>query len=75
MGKTRIMKDFRKDCYDSFVYFNFDEEAELKCVFDEIQECPPALNALKYFTIACWKRTTLSHHQRYAGVCRFLDKV
>ena len=79
VGKTWIMKEFGKSCYDSFVYFNFDEEDELKSifeanknpqrivellsliagvkiepgktliVFDEIQECPPALNALKYF--------------------------
>ena len=79
VGKTWIMKEFGKSCYDSFVYFNFDEEEELKSifetnknpqrivellsliagekiepgrtliVFDEIQECPSALNALKYF--------------------------
>ena len=73
------MKEFGRTAYDSFVYFNFDEEDELKSIFevnknpqrivellsliagkkilpektliifDEIQECPPALNTLKYF--------------------------
>ena len=79
VGKTWIMKEFGKNHYDNFVYFNFDEEEELKSVFetnknpkrivellsliaeekilpektliifDEIQECPEALNSLKYF--------------------------
>ena len=79
VGKTWLMKEFGKSCYNSFVYFNFDEEDELKSIFeanknpqriiellsliagkkilpgetliifDEIQECPEALNALKYF--------------------------
>ena len=79
VGKTWLMKEFGKKCYNHFVYFNFDEEDELKSVFeknknpvriiellsmisgskiqpgktliifDEIQECPEALNALKYF--------------------------
>ncbi len=79
VGKTWLMKEFGKTCYKSFVYFNFDEEDELKSVFeanknpqriiellsmiggkkilpeetliifDEIQECPEALNTLKYF--------------------------
>ncbi len=79
VGKTWLMKEFGKSCYDNFAYFNFDEEDELKSVFetnknpkriiellsmisgekilpgktliilDEIQECPEALNALKYF--------------------------
>lgn len=79
VGKTWLMKEFGRTAYDSFVYFNFDEEDELKSIFevnknpqrivellsliagkkilpektliifDEIQECPPALNTLKYF--------------------------
>ena len=79
VGKTWLMKAFGESCYDSFVYFNFDEEDELKSIFevnknpqrivellslvagkkilpeetliifDEIQECPEALNTLKYF--------------------------
>ena len=79
VGKTWLMKEFGESCYDHFVYFNFDEEDELKSIFeanknpgriiellsmisgekilpgetliifDEIQECPEALNALKYF--------------------------
>lgn len=79
VGKTWLMKEFGQAHYDSFVYFNFDEEDELKSIFeanknphriiellslisgkkilpketlvilDEIQECPEALNALKYF--------------------------
>ena len=79
VGKTWLMKEFGKSCYKNFVYFNFDEEDELKSIFetnknpqriiellsmisgekilpgdtliifDEIQECPEALNALKYF--------------------------
>lgn len=79
VGKTWLMKEFGKTCYEHFVYFNFDEEEELNSIFDstknpqriiellsliaeekilpektliifdEIQECPSALNALKYF--------------------------
>ncbi len=79
VGKTWLMKEFGKSCYRNFVYFNFDEEEELKSIFnknknphrivellslianekivpgdtlvilDEIQECPDALNSLKYF--------------------------
>lgn len=79
VGKTWLMKEFGKSRYKSFVYFNFDEEDELRSVFeanknprrilellsmiagvkilpgetlmifDEIQECPEALNSLKYF--------------------------
>lgn len=73
------MKEFGQSCYERFVYFKFDEEDELKSIFevnknpqriiellsliaeekilpgetliifDEIQEYPAALNALKYF--------------------------
>lgn len=79
VGKTWLMKEFGQNYYDNYVYFNFDEEDELKSIFetnknpyriiellsmisdekiepektliifDEIQECPEALNALKYF--------------------------
>lgn len=79
VGKTWLMREFGKKHYSSYVYFNFDEEDELKSIFtanknpqrivellsllsgtkiqpgntliifDEIQECPEALNALKYF--------------------------
>ena len=79
VGKTWLMKEFGQSCYQHTVYFNFDEENELKSIFevnknpqriiellsliagekilpgetlvifDEIQECPAALNALKYF--------------------------
>lgn len=79
VGKTWLMKEFGENYYDSYVYFNFDEEIELNSIFetnknphriiellsmisgkkiepnttliilDEIQECPEALNTLKYF--------------------------
>lgn len=79
VGKTWLMKEFGEKYYESYVYFNFDEELELKSIFennknpkrlvellsliankpiipektliifDEIQECPEALNSLKYF--------------------------
>ena len=79
VGKTWLMKEFGSKYYRNFVYCNFDEEKELKSifennknpnriiellsmlfnskiepqksliVFDEIQECPEALNSLKYF--------------------------
>lgn len=79
VGKTWLMREFGKNHYANFVYFNFDEEADLKSIFeanknperiiqllsliagekilpeqtlvlfDEIQECPDALNSLKYF--------------------------
>ncbi len=79
VGKTWIMKEFGRNFYKNYVYFNFDEEDELKSIFeknknpqriiellsmvagekilpgetliifDEVQECPEALNTLKYF--------------------------
>ena len=79
VGKTWLMKEFGRNYYESRVYFNFDEDEELKSIFeanknpqriiellsliagikiqeektliifDEIQECPEALNTLKYF--------------------------
>lgn len=79
VGKTWLMKEFGQNYYENCVYFNFDEEDELKSIFevnknpqriiellsliagfqilpgktliifDEIQECPEALNTLKYF--------------------------
>ena len=79
VGKTWLMEEFGKTQYSSYVSLNFDEEDELKSIFetnknpyriiellgllngqkivpretliifDEIQECSAALNALKYF--------------------------
>ncbi len=79
VGKTWLMEEFGKTQYGDYVSFNFDEEDELKSIFevnknpqriverlsllvgrkilpretliifDEIQECSVALNALKYF--------------------------
>ena len=79
VGKTWLMKEFGKTQYKNYVYCNFDEEDELRSifeanknphriiellgllggrriipeetliVFDEVQECPEALNSLKYF--------------------------
>lgn len=79
VGKTWLMQEFGKRYYNNNVYFNFDEEYELKSIFesnknptriiellsmisgekiipgetlvlfDEVQECPEALNSLKYF--------------------------
>ena len=79
VGKTWLMKEFGRLYYDEVFYFNFDEEDELKSIFqsnkdanhiiellgllkgkkimpekhliifDEVQECPEALNSLKYF--------------------------
>lgn len=91
-GKTWLMKEFGKNFYKSTAYFNFDEEEELKSIFesnknpqriiellsliegkkilpeetliifDEIQECPSALNTLKYF-----KEKTNDYHIIAAG--------
>ena len=33
VGKTWLMKEFGKNYYKSFVYFNFDEEDELKSIY------------------------------------------
>ena len=81
VGKTWLMKEFGQTCYANYVYFNFDEEDELKSIFqanknphriiellsmisgekiqpgetlilfDEIQECPEALNTLDIFPL------------------------
>ena len=97
VGKTWLMKEFGRTCYDNFVYFNFDEDDELKTIFeknknperivellslisgkriekkktliifDEVQECPNALNSLKYFketptTITLFQPEACSEH-------------
>lgn len=92
VGKTWLMKEFGKNYYENYVYFNFDEEEELKSIFtanknphrilellsmiaeekilpektliifDEIQECPEALNTLKYF-----KENANDYHVMAAG--------
>ncbi len=92
VGKTWLMKEFGRNHYKNYVYFNFDEEDELKSIFtanknpqrivellsliagdkiqpgetliifDEIQECPEALNALKYF-----KEKANEYHVMAAG--------
>ena len=33
VGKTWLMKEFGKNYYTNYVYFNFDEEEELKSIF------------------------------------------
>ena len=79
VGKTYILKEFGHKYYKDMVYFNFDNDEDLKSLFeytkdpkriieqlvlaggkkiipgetliffDEIGECPNALNSLKYF--------------------------
>lgn len=34
VGKTWLMKEFGHSCYESYVYFNFDEEDELRSIFE-----------------------------------------
>ena len=34
VGKTWLMKEFGRNYYDNFAYFNFDEEDELKSIFE-----------------------------------------
>lgn len=34
VGKTWLMKEFGQNFYGSFAYFNFDEEDELKSIFE-----------------------------------------
>lgn len=79
VGKTWILKEFGRTCYENTAYFNFDEHEEYKqffettkdvkrilqnlmlaggqkivpektlIIFDEVQDCPKVINALKYF--------------------------
>ena len=78
VGKTYLLKQFGKQCFKRFHYFNFEESDDLKdvfvgnlnvdqilqnlrldrssvennqelIIFDEIQQCPRAINSLKYF--------------------------
>lgn len=34
VGKTWLMKEFGSNYYDNYVYFNFDEEDQLKSIFE-----------------------------------------
>jgi uncharacterized protein len=78
VGKTYLLKEFATQNFSKYYYFNFEEQPELKkifeqsldpdqiinnlkinkneliknselIIFDEIQQCPRALTALKYF--------------------------
>ena len=79
VGKTWILKEFGRRCYENTAYFNFDENEEYKqffettkdvdrilqnlmlasgqkivpektlIIFDEVQDCPKVINAMKYF--------------------------
>ena len=83
MGKTWILKEFGRRCYENTAYFNFDENEEYKqffettkdvdrilqnlmfasgqkilpektlIIFDEVQDCPKVINAMKYFLREC----------------------
>ena len=35
VGKTWLMKEFGSNYYQNYVYFNFDEEDELKSIFEK----------------------------------------
>ena len=43
VGKTWLMKEFGQTCYPNYVYFNFDEEDELKSIFQRTKT-PTALS-------------------------------
>ncbi|MDR1015918.1 MAG: ATP-binding protein [Coriobacteriales bacterium] len=79
VGKTWLLKEFGKRCFDNVAYVNFDNNSAMSLlfdtgydiprlltgiqaetgeriaagktliIFDEVQECPKALTALKYF--------------------------
>ena len=39
VSKTWLMKEFGQNYYESYVYFNFDEEDELKSIFEAKALC------------------------------------
>ena len=79
VGKTWILREFGRRCYENTAYFNFDENEEYRqffettkdvgrilqnlmmtggqrivpektlIIFDEVQDCPKVINAMKYF--------------------------
>ena len=56
VGKTWLMKEFGQNYYDSYVYFNFDEEDELKSIFeanntDYFRRDPGVPGSSEYFEI------------------------
>ena len=40
VGKTWLMKEFGQNFYESYVYFNIDEEEELKSIFETNKNIP-----------------------------------
>ena len=44
VGKTWLMKEFGRTNYKSYVYFNFDEEDELKSILSQTRIQPVLLN-------------------------------
>ena len=53
VGKTWLMKEFGKNHYKSFVYFNFDEEDELKSIF-EVNKNPQRI--LELLSLICGEK-------------------
>ena len=45
VGKTWIMKEFGRQYYESYVYFNFDEEEELKSIFEKSTMSPDDISS------------------------------
>ena len=48
-GKTYLIRHFGETEFEEMAYFNFDGNAGLQSVFDEIQDCSKAIQSLKYF--------------------------
>ncbi len=51
VGKTWIMKEFGRQYYESYVYFNFDEEEELKSIFETNKNPYRIIELLSIITI------------------------
>lgn len=50
IGKTWIMEEFGKECFDYVAKFNFDRTEELKGVFEETKDVPRIIKELTLFT-------------------------
>lgn len=50
IGKTWIMEEFGKECFDYVAKFNFDRTEELKGVFEKTKDVPRIIKELTLFT-------------------------
>ena len=79
VGKTWLMKEFGRTNYDSYVYFNFDEEDELKSIFEANKNPKRIVELLSMIAgekiLPLWRSCAGCTHQRCFSKIQELARV